>query len=94
VTITWNEPKAALFLGQHVPTEHLMYVLEIDPPLDKSDEDGITMMPACSVISRKKLCMTSLKSFLSRLLVDVSSVLLERSPKTLMATIQMCKFLL
>ena len=25
-----------------------MYVLEIDPPLDKKDEDGITMMPACS----------------------------------------------
>ena len=26
-----------------------MYVLEIDPPLDtKKDEDGVTMMPACT----------------------------------------------
>ncbi len=49
VTIGWNEPEAASFLGQNVPTEHLMYVLEIDPPLDKKDADGITLMPACSL---------------------------------------------
>ena len=49
VTIAWNEPKAASFLGQNVPKEHLMYVIEIDPPLDKQDEDGLTLMPACSV---------------------------------------------
>ena len=48
VTISWNEPEAAVFIGKHVPTEHLMYVLEIDPPLDKKDDDGVTMMPACT----------------------------------------------
>ncbi len=49
VTIAWNEPRAAMFLGHNVPTEHLMYVLEIDPPVDTQDEDGIIMMPACTV---------------------------------------------
>lgn len=49
VTIAWNEPKAAHFLGTNVPAEHLMYVIEIDPPVDKRDEDGVTMMPACTV---------------------------------------------
>ncbi len=49
VTIAWNEPRAAQFLGHNVPTEHLMYVLEIDPPIDKNEEDGIVMMPACTV---------------------------------------------
>ena len=49
VTISWNEPKAAVFIAKHVSTEHLMYVLEIDPPLDHNkDEDGVTMMPACT----------------------------------------------
>ena len=47
ITISWNEPIAAQFLN-NVPNLHLMYVIEIDPPLDKL-EDGITMMPACSV---------------------------------------------
>ena len=46
--MAWNEPRAAKSLGQHFPSEHLMYVLEIDPPLDKGSADGITMMPACS----------------------------------------------
>ena len=50
VTVAWNEPLAASFLGQNVPTEHLMYVLEIEPPIDKNDENsGVTLMPACSV---------------------------------------------
>ena len=40
---------AALFLGHNVPAEHLMYVIEIDPPIGKKDEDGVTLMPACSV---------------------------------------------
>ena len=48
ITIAWNEPIAAQFLGHNVPKEHLMYVMEIDPPIDKLD-DGVTMMPACSV---------------------------------------------
>ena len=26
-----------------------MYILEIDPPIDKHPEDDITMMPACNV---------------------------------------------
>ena len=47
ITIAWNEPKAAQFLN-FVEKLHLMYVIEIDPPLDKL-EDGLTMMPACSV---------------------------------------------
>ena len=49
VTIAWNEPIAAAFIGQHIPAEHLMYILEIDPPIDKHPEDDITMMPACNV---------------------------------------------
>ena len=48
ITIAWNEPIAAQFLGHNVSKEHLMYVMEIDPPIDKLD-DGVTMMPACSV---------------------------------------------
>ena len=51
VTVAWNEPIAAQFLGQYVPMEHLMYVMEIDPPIHKLD-DGVTMMPACSVSLR------------------------------------------
>ena len=51
VTIAWNEPIAAAFIGQHIPAEHLMYILEIDPPIDKHPEDDITMMPACNVSS-------------------------------------------
>ena len=42
---------AANFIGQNVPSEHLMYVLEIDPPVDSDTEDVITMMPACKVNS-------------------------------------------
>ena len=49
VTISWNEPRAASFIGHHVPTEHLMYILEIDPPIDKHPEEDITLMPACNV---------------------------------------------
>ena len=26
-----------------------MYILEIDPPIDKHPEEDITMMPACNV---------------------------------------------
>ena len=41
---------AACFLDKNVPTEHLMYVLEIEPPIDKNDENGgVTLMPACKV---------------------------------------------
>ena len=43
ITIAWNEPIAAQFLGHNVPKEHLMYVMEIDPPIDKLD-DGVTMI--------------------------------------------------
>ena len=52
VTLAWNEPRAASFIGENVPAEHLMYVLEINPPLDKNgdaEEDNITMMPACAL---------------------------------------------
>ena len=50
VTVAWNEPLAASFLGENVPKEHLMYVLEIDPPVDKNDDNsGVTLMPACNV---------------------------------------------
>ena len=50
VTVAWNEPMAACFLDKNVPTEHLMYVLEIEPPIDKNDENGgVTLMPACKV---------------------------------------------
>ena len=28
-----------------------MYILEIDPPIDKHPEEDITMMPACNVCS-------------------------------------------
>ena len=49
VTIAWNEPRAAAFIGHHIPAEHLMYILEIDPPIDKHPEEDITMMPACDV---------------------------------------------
>ena len=49
VTIAWNEPNAASFIGHHVPAEHLMYIVEIDPPIDKHPEEDITMMPACNV---------------------------------------------
>ena len=42
---------AANFIGQNVPSEHLMYVLEIDPPVDSDTDDVITMMPACKVNS-------------------------------------------
>lgn len=38
VTIAWNEPRAAYFIGENVPAEHLMYVLEINPPLDMLGE--------------------------------------------------------
>jgi len=48
--VAWNEPLAASFLGENVPKEHLMYVLEIDPPVDKNDDNsGVTLMPACNV---------------------------------------------
>ncbi len=48
--MAWNEPLAASFLGENVPKEHLMYVLEIDPPVDKNDDNsGVTLMPACNV---------------------------------------------
>jgi hypothetical protein len=40
---------AAHFIGQNVPAEHLMYVLEIDPPVDNDTNDAITLMPACKV---------------------------------------------
>ena len=44
---------AASFLGQNVPAEYLMYILDIEPPPDKNDENGgVTLMPACTV--RKK----------------------------------------
>ncbi|TRY73244.1 hypothetical protein TCAL_07398 [Tigriopus californicus] len=50
ITLAWNEPSAAFFIGENVTTEHLMYVLEIDPPIDKGDAKGnVTMMPACTV---------------------------------------------
>ena len=51
--MAWNEPLAASFLGENVPKEHLMYVLEIDPPVDKNDDNsGVTLMPACNVSSK------------------------------------------
>ena len=34
VILEWNEPRAIGFIGRNVKTEHLMYCLEIDPPLD------------------------------------------------------------
>ncbi|XP_059089762.1 uncharacterized protein LOC131885667 isoform X3 [Tigriopus californicus] len=48
-TISWNEPHAASFIGENVPTEHLMYVLEINPPIDWHKQgDNVTMVPACA----------------------------------------------
>lgn len=48
-TISWNEPHAASFIGENVPTEHLMYVLEINPPIDLYKQgDNVTMVPACA----------------------------------------------
>ena len=38
VALEWNEPRAVGFLGRNVPREHLMYCLEIDPPLDEDDQ--------------------------------------------------------
>ena len=43
VTLAWNEPHGASFIGENVPTEHLMYVLEIDPPLEgQTSKMGLT----------------------------------------------------
>ena len=65
--MAWNEPLAASFLGENVPKEHLMYVLEIDPPVDKNDDNsGVTLMPACNVSSKvEKIKEDSLDSISS-----------------------------
>ena len=53
VTIAWNEPQAAFFIGENVPTEHLMYVLEINPPLDKGKNKLVLFLQIrCTIIQQ------------------------------------------
>ena len=45
-----------------------MYILEIDPPIDKHPEEDITMMPACNVgssVADNQYSISRLKSHLN-----------------------------
>ena len=49
IVLEWNEPTATAFIDKNVPSEHLMYVLEIDPPLeDQNSTREILLLPACN----------------------------------------------
>ena len=49
IVLEWNEPKAIAFIDQNIPTEHLMYVLEIDPPVENEDSSHeVTLVPDCN----------------------------------------------
>lgn len=54
MTLDWNEPVAASIIGENVETEHLMYILEIEPPIELDDSNDpevmhSTLMPACTL---------------------------------------------